>query len=171
MLGKMQILKEIKNKNIIIKPFVLENLGPVSLDLRLGTIFRVFLNEKKSYKVTNSLNVDLFSKKIELNYMQTLKIKPKELVLGITMEKITLSKNIVGRLTGRSKFARLGLAVHVSSNLVQPGVNNIQVLEIVNNSPYILELVPGERICQITFEKINNPSSVYTGQYSRQVAP
>ncbi len=171
MLSKLEILKEIKNKNIQITPFNFNNFGPVSVDLTLSDTFRVFTTSKKAYKVSENTDVDLFSKKIKLTKGKTLKIKPKELVLGSTLEKITLSKNIVGRLTGRSRFARLGLAVHVSSDLVQPGVDNVQVLEIVNNSPYVLELIPNEKICQITFEKITNPSAVYSGKFAKQTQP
>ena len=42
----------------------------------------------------------------------------------------------VGILEGRSRYARVGLTVHVTASLVQPGSDNHQILEIVNLSPF-----------------------------------
>lgn len=50
--------------------------------------------------------------------------------LVITLERISLAAGISVRLEGRSRFARLGLLVHVSAGFVSPGVDNRQVLEI-----------------------------------------
>ena len=42
--------------------------------------------------------------------------------------------DLCGFLEGRSRFARLGLMIHVTSAFVQPGVSNRQVLEMSNVS-------------------------------------
>lgn len=52
--------------------------------------------------------------------------------LGITQEKICLSPEYCGLLEGRSRFARLGLFVHITAGFMQPGIENRQVLEIFN---------------------------------------
>ena len=81
-------------------------------------------------------------------------IQPGEMVLGITREKITLADNISGRLEGRSRFARFGLAVHVTAGFMHPGISNHQVLEIVNLGHAPLALYPDTRICQFVFEDV-----------------
>lgn len=172
MLSHWQILKEIKEKNIGISPFEPKNVGPVSVDLRLGSVFRVFEKSSRKIMLVEGLDANKLSRQVKLKPGGTLTLKPGQLVLGCTLEKIKLSPKIVGTLTGRSRFARLGLAVHVSSSLVQPGVDNVQVLEILNNSPFKIELNPGVRFCQIMFQYVQgSKKSVYEGRYKFQAAP
>jgi len=101
---------------------------------------------------------------------QGLIIKPGEVVLGVTKEKISLSSGLCARIDGRTRFARLGLLVHLSSSLVQPGVNNVQVLEIMNASPNELVLKPGLKICQLVFEELKG-TAVYGGAFRYQTKP
>jgi dCTP deaminase len=76
--------------------------------------------------------------------------------LGITREKITMPNDMIGTLEGRSRYARMGLAVHVTSALVMPGSDNHQVLEIVNFAPFPVTIRAGMRISQIIFEKLDS---------------
>src|SRR5207249_3602489 len=59
-------------------------------------------------------------------------LKPGETIHAITRERLRLPPDISGWLEGRSRFARLGLMVHVTSGFVAPGVNSRQVLEMSN---------------------------------------
>jgi len=147
-LSNEDIKKEIKKGNIKIEPKISEDqIGPGSIDLTLSNEFWVIKNKYKNSLVDlKLLHPDqIFEKKIS-NFII---LKSKELCLGITKEKLTLSSNIMGRLEGRSKYARMGLAVHITSSLVQPGSSNRQVLEIVNLAPYSIKLYAGMRISQI----------------------
>ena len=95
---------------------------------------------------------------------------PGELVHGITKEKVALSEDLVGWIEGRSRFARVGLMIHVTAGLVQPGCDNKQVLEISNMSPMPIALNPGTRICQIILEKIEGRAR-YKGRFKDQTHP
>ena len=57
-------------------------------------------------------------------------IMPGETVLGITRERISLGAGLCGWLEGRSRFARLGLMVHISAPFMGPGIDSQQVLEM-----------------------------------------
>lgn len=172
MLSRSQILSEIKKGNIGVTPFEPACVGAVSVDLRLGRVFRVFRKARPTVKVEEGLDADALTTKVVLKAGETLPLSPGQLVLGCTAERVKLSPKIAGTLTGRSRFARIGLAVHVSSSLVQPGVNNVQVLEILNNSPFKLELAPGVRVCQIMFHYVQGSGKeVYQGRYRFQAAP
>ena len=70
---------------------------------------------------------------------------------------------------GRSRFARLGLMIHVTSALVQPGVNSHQVLEMGNVSGHPLAIHAGVRICQLVLMRTEG-EAVYTGRFSHQDA-
>jgi deoxycytidine triphosphate deaminase len=60
--------------------------------------------------------------------------------------------------------------VHISCNFVHPGVDNVQVLEILNVSPFTLTLYPGMKICQIRFERVEDGEE-YRGRFKRQRGP
>ena len=102
------ILKEIEEKKIKIEPLNKKNIGPASIDLTLSNEFRVF-DIHKEVKLSERLDYSKYSRKVCL---KELVLKPGDFALGITREKITLPLNVCGFLTGRSRFARLGLVVH-----------------------------------------------------------
>jgi dCTP deaminase len=94
-------------------------------------------------------------------------LMPGETVLGITLERVRLPGSICGWLEGRSRFARMGLVIHMTASFVQPGVNNRQVLEIGNLAPFPLVLKPGVRICQLILEHMEGEAS-YAGRFKDQ---
>lgn len=169
-LTKQKIFEKIEKGKIKIEPFEKELVGPVSIDLRLGYSFKKFSNNNNIIIDKTFDGSKVKYKTIDLKKGEFITIKPRELVLGVTLEKITLARNIGGWLQGRSRFARAGLMIHVSSSLVQPGVSNNQVLEIVNMSPSIMRLYPETAICQITFEELDG-NAEYTGCYKNQKRP
>lgn len=170
MLSKKEILIAVKKGEIKITPFNKNNVGACSVDLRLGNKFRKFKKNKKMFLVEENLNENEFSKEIILKNNEFFTIKSGELILATTLERIKLSNNLCGKLDGRSRFARIGLMVHNSSSLVQPGVNNIQVLEIANLSPFTLSIQPGLKICQISFHTLSSPAK-YNGKFKHQLRP
>ncbi|MEM3374643.1 MAG: dCTP deaminase [Candidatus Woesearchaeota archaeon] len=166
-LTKNEILKEIKKGNIKIKPFKPENLGPASIDLCLGDKFRVFEKTNEIFDVKNESDYKKITKLIEA---KSILIMPGETILGITEEEITLSNNICGWLEGRSRFARVGLMVHISASFMQPGISNNQVLEMTNMSNVPLKLHSGTKICQFIFQKTIGKAK-YKGKFTNQKEP
>ena len=92
---------------------------------------------------------------------------PHQTVLGLTQERISLAPDLCGWLEGRSRFARIGLLVHISAGFMQPGLQNHQVLELTNFGPNPLELVPGTPICQFIFQRTIGAAR-YEGLFSKQ---
>ncbi|MDD5331569.1 MAG: dCTP deaminase [Candidatus Nanoarchaeia archaeon] len=166
-LTKEEILKEIKKGKIKITPFNKNNVGPGSVDLTLDNKFRTFKKSKKIYNLDENLDYKKLTNFTEKN---SIVIKPNETVLAMTKEKITLAENICGWLEGRSRFARVGLMVHISASFLQPGINNFQVLEMNNMGKVPLRLNVGTRICQIIFEKTEGKAR-YQGKFRNQIEP
>ena len=164
-LTKESILKEINNKQIKVEPFVLENVGPGSLDLTLSNEFRTFK------KIHNIVEISEHSDFTNLTNLEKTDdhfvIMPGESVFGITVERITLPPDICGWLEGRSTFARFGLMVHITASYIQPGIDNHQVLEMFNASQIPLAIKSGLKICQFIFERCEG-SAVYQGRYKNQ---
>lgn len=169
LIGK-EITKALKDKLIRIEPLDRSQIGPGSIDLTLGNDFRVFRKQSKIYHVRNHSDFQDITRAVHVKDGGFVVIKPGEMVLGITKEKITLADNISGRLEGRSRFARFGLAVHVTAGFMHPGISNHQVLEIVNLGHGPLALYPGTRICQFVFEKCRGRAR-YKGKFVEQVKP
>jgi len=169
LIGK-ELLKALKNGLIAVEPLDQEQIGPGSIDLTLGNDFRVFRKQSTVYHVKNDSRFEDITKSVHVKDGEFVVIKPGEMVLGITKEKISLADNISGRLEGRSRFARFGLAVHVTAGFMHPGISNHQVLEIVNLGHSPLALYPGTRICQFVFEKCDGHAR-YAGRFAGQIKP
>ncbi len=163
-LTKSEILNQIKNNRINITPYKKANIGPASVDLTLANKFRIIKTGIKNININEKTNYKKYTKLITSDKII---LKPAEFILGITKEIITLPEDICGWLSGRTRFARLGLLVHATASFVQPGVNNRQVLEIRNLSNINLILKPGTRICQMIFEKTQGKAK-YSGKFKKQ---
>ena len=134
-----------------------EQIGPGSVDLTLGNEFWVFKHSVKGKAFElDKIDLETFTKKVVADKIT---LEPGDLVLGKTLERITLPNNIAGHLEGRSRYARRGLAIHVTSSFIQPGSDNHQVLEIVNLAPYSIILKAGTMCTQVIFEDVKTPTT------------
>ncbi|HSB47637.1 MAG TPA: dCTP deaminase [Candidatus Bilamarchaeum sp.] len=129
-------------------------IGPASVDLTLSDEW-YFFKDEYSRKIVD-LNETAFTEAYEMKKAKSITLKPGELCLGKTLEKITLPGDVMGKLEGRSRYARMGVIIHLTSALVQPGSDNRQVLEIVNLAPFPVKLHAGMRISQVVFERLES---------------
>lgn len=165
-----KILEEIKKGNIKIEPFSKKQVGPASVDLHLGNTFRVFKREEETIRINSEVEVEKVTVLVKIEKDGYLLISPGQTVLGITREKLTLAPNICGWLEGRSRYSRIGLAVHITASFIQPGIDNHQVLEITNVGPNKIALYPKTPICQFIFERCEGKAR-YKGRYKGQKIP
>lgn len=165
LLAKDAIIKELEKGTIKVNPQLdPSQIRQASIDLRLGNTFRVFKKAKKFIPITEHSDYKDYTQEV---VSDTFVIYPQETILGVTMEKITLPGDICAWIEGRSRFARLGLLIHISAGLIQPGISNHQVLEITNLGPNALELHAGEKVCQLVFQRLEG-SAVYDGKFANQ---
>lgn len=168
LLTKHHIEQEINSGRLVITPPLKpDQVGGASIDLTLSREFRIFRARAGAIDIQSSTNYKRYTTSTRAS---SILIRPQETILAMTEEQIKLPDNIVGWLEGRSRFARLGLLIHISAGLIHPGVNNHQVLEITNLSPNILRLHAGVRICQLVLEYTTGPIS-YRGRYRTQTKP
>ena len=163
------ILKEIELGRLRIEPFCTSQVGPASIDLHLGQELRV-LSPRHEGPVLVSDNGDppLDSTVIPLDEPYVL--EPGRTVHGITRERLWLPGDVCGWIEGRSRIARFGLTVHVTSGFVHPGVANHQVLEMSNVSGLPLAISAGIRICQIVLQRTEG-EAFYRGRFAEQTSP
>ena len=165
-LTRDEILKQMKKGRIKIEPFSKDQIGPASIDLSVSDEFRVF-KKWKTAPVSEDVDYKDFTRLVKVDKYKIL--GPGEFVLGMTKEKLTLPENICGWLTGRTRFARLGLSIHITASFIQPGVSNRQVLEIKNVGSIPLILYPGTRICQVILLDTLGKGK-YQGKFAKQMS-
>jgi dCTP deaminase len=140
----------VAEERIKIQPWDPAMVQPASVDLKLGTSFRVFHNHRlpaidlaaPPSGVTEHVQID-----DDANFV----IHPGEFVLGTTVEWVELPDDIVARIEGKSSLGRLGLIVHATAGFVDPGFSGTLTLEITNLTRVPIVLWPGKPIAQLSF--------------------
>lgn len=164
-LTKPEILKAMEAGDLEFDPFDPDCVGPASVDLHISNQFRIFKKLNQSAVIKDETRYEDYTELVTVE--DTLMLLPGEFVLGLTRERITLASHLCGRLDGRSRFARMGLTMHITAGFMQPGISNQQVLEIFNASPIPLKLTPGTRICQFIVETCLGEAT-YQGKFRDQ---
>ena len=159
------ILSEIKSGRLVISPFTPDQVGPASVDLTLSDEIRVIEPGSAAIDIRDDADYRLHTRRCPLS--QPFVLESGVTIHGITVERVTLPPDLCGLLEGRSRFARLGLMIHVTSALVQPGVSNRQVLEMSNVSGHPLRIHAGVRVCQLVLLRTEG-EAVYRGRFAQQ---
>ncbi len=176
MLSDTDIKSSIKNRDIEISPLIEEYIQPSSVDLRIGSDFRVFENHKYSHIDPKAQQDDLTTL-ITASIEEPFVLHPGEFVLGTTFEKISLSNKVVARLEGKSSLGRIGLLIHSTAGFVDPGFSGYLTLELSNVANLPIKIYPEMKIGQISFYYLNSPSEseygteTYGSKYQGQEGP
>jgi dCTP deaminase len=159
------LLQEIAARRIVIDPLEPSQVGPASIDLTLGDEIRVIEPGAEPIPIREDVDYRAYTRLASLAKPYVL--PPGATIHGITRERVTLAPDLCGLLEGRSRFARLGLMIHVTSAFVQPGVSNRQVLEMGNVSGHPLEIHAGVRVCQLVVMRAEGRAQ-YRGRFADQ---
>ncbi len=159
------IQAEMDSGRLVITPFELEQLGAASIDLTLGDEIRVIERAGDAIDVVAETDYRRHTRVARLDTPYVL--EPGSTIHGITRERIRLPPDLCGFLEGRSRFARLGLMIHVTSAFVQPGVDNHQVLEMSNVSGHPLRIHRDVRLCQLVLMRTEGQAT-YRGRFADQ---
>jgi len=164
-LTREAILRELAAGRLAIDPLSDDQIGPASIDLHLGNEIRVMESGGEEVAVTEDADYRSITTLRALDRPHVL--APGATILGITRERVRLPPDLAGWLEGRSRYARLGLMIHVTSGFVAPGVDSRQVLEMSNVARHPLSIHAGVRLCQIVLQRCDG-SAVYAGRFARQ---
>lgn len=134
-----------------------EQLGSCSVDFKLGNTFRIFNHSKYPYIDTRStVPTDDMMKEITIADDDPFIMRPGEFVLATTQEHLELADDLLGRLEGRSSLGRLGIVVHSTASIFDPGWVGKPVMELGNIGVMPVALYPGMRICSFTFDQVSS---------------
>jgi dCTP deaminase len=151
------IRRLVQEGRIAIDPWDPGMIQPASIDLRLGSSFRVFHNHR-------ARAIDLrdpprnLTEQIVLGADEPFVVHPGEFVLARTEEHVAIPDDIVARIEGKSSLGRLGLIVHATAGFVDPGFSGTLTLEVTNLTRIPIELWPGLPIAQLSFMALDAPA-------------
>jgi len=179
-LSDKDIKKYIKEGRIKIKPKpnFKEQLGPCSLDLHLGNVFKTFKPSEYPYlDPRRKIDFEEIMEEIKIKDGGPFILQPKSFVLTTTKEEFSIDNTLMVRLDGRSSLARLGVLVQMTAARFDPGWQGKAVIELGNMGNLPVVLYAGvTRICALTFETLSSPVEIpylkKRGQkYGRQKTP
>lgn len=155
-LSDTDIIEAVKKGEITLKPFTESRLQPASYDILLGNKF-----------VVNDDNVTHFVDPVKKIYAKTREITVKdgeEFILHPGVSVLGTSKEFFGsdqyliQVGGKSSLARVGLMIHNTAGLINPGHFLHITFELCNLNSVPIILRPGMEIAQLTFSKISSPT-------------
>jgi dCTP deaminase len=162
-LSDVHIREALESGRISISPApdLATQLGSVSIDFRLGTTFMVFEHSRHSFIDPRSpVSIGEAMRTIEVQVDEPFIMQPGDFALASTVETLELPDNLLGRLEGRSSIARLGITVHSTAAVFEPGWTGTATMELSNLGRMAVALYPGMRICAFSFEEVSSPVSV-----------
>lgn len=154
-LSDIDIKKEIRNGRITLRPFNEKQLQPVSYDIRLGNKF-IINEENKTHLIDPMKKVFARTREISMKDGEEFVLHPGVSVLAVSKEFFG-SDDFLIQIGGKSSLARVGLMIHNTAGIINPGhfLNVTLELSNQNNVPIIIR--PGMLIAQIMFSMLSSP--------------
>jgi dCTP deaminase len=154
-LSDVDIKKAITSGEIVLKPFTPLRLQPASYDILLGNKF--IENDASSTHFVDPAR-KIYAKTIERNVKdgEEFVLHPGVSVLGLSKEYFGSDHYLV-QVGGKSSLARIGLMIHNTAGIINPGHFLHITFEITNQSNIPIILRPGMEIAQITFSTLTSP--------------
>lgn len=156
----------IKSGDITITDFDQKRLQQASYDIRLGAKFLV-IDGYKSSIIDPAKKILPSYQEVVIEENEAFTLHPGTTVLGMSMEKFGSEKYLI-QLSGKSSLARLGLIVHNTAWLINPGHYLNITFELANMNSVPIVLRPWMEIAQLLFATMSSiPERWYreTGRY------
>lgn len=145
----------IQNGSIKIFPeFHMSNIRPAGIRLHLGSELLIPIKGQ-----TIDLNGTEEIKFDRVNIIDNgYKIMPGEFVLGSTFEQFQVPRNLVCHIDGRSTVARIGLAIHCTSGIIDGNFEEARsvVLEMTNHGPFTIVLRYKAALTMLSFNQLTS---------------
>ena len=159
-LSNTDIKVAVENGDIIISPFDEKRLQPASYDILLGNKF--IITESHATDAIDPVKKKFAkTREVVLKRGETFVLHLGVSILGISVDYFGSKKYLV-QLHGKSSLARIGLLVHNTAGLINPGHFLCVTFELCNLNKVPIVLTPNMPIGQITFSQMSSfPSEYY----------
>ena len=154
-LSDNDIERAVKSGEIMLKPFDPKRLQPVSYDILLGNTF-IVNDEHMSHAIDPSKKIFAKTREIHIKDGSEFVMHPGLSVLGSSKEFFGSDYYLI-QVGGKSSLARVGLMIHNTAGIINPGHFLHITFEISNQSNIPIILRPGMEVAQLTFSMISSP--------------
>ena len=177
-LAKTILLERLRDTtDFFVTPILDENqIGPSSIDIRLHKEFIIFRKSQResvnlhiSDKAAWRVALHEFQERVRFSFNDQFVLHPGELVLGGSLEYISLPTNVFATVEGKSTLGRLGLIIATATS-ISPGFKGCITLEIVNEGEIPIVVKPGQLIGQLVFWETKGEGA-YDGKYLHPIGP
>ena len=165
-LSDRDILRLIKQKKLIINPLI-EEIKGAHVNLHLSNKLSRYKN-----KILDLKNNSTFGFTEILLHDSGFRLKPKEFILGSTVEKVKIPNGYFGFIETKGNIARAGIQAHNVDGHLDPGFSGNVTLEIKNNSNSSIIIYPRIAFVQMYIFKLSSKVLYpYRGKYQNQKGP
>ncbi len=125
-------------------------LQPASVDLRLGSEFRVYKPAQVAFLDPGEAGqIEAATEPVLVKDGDPFVLHPGAFALGTTVERVSIPPDLVGQVDGRSSIGRLAIVVHATAGFIDPGFEGQITLELGNIGSVPVRLYPGMRVAQL----------------------
>ena len=177
-LGRHEIIRRLRKRDLVISPILHESqIGRCSIDLRMGNVLlmarargsssvdpaeasnrRSGGTEANDSRHAHQRDQEQKLERFDIPFKSKFLLHPGALALVPTFEWVRLPDGLVGTVTARSTWARVGLSI-ATATLVEPSYEGIVTLELANLGQIPIVLYPGLLIAQIAFLEVAGETS------------
>lgn len=153
-----------------------EQVQPSSIDLRLDSKIIRFKKGTSEFDIKQLDNVKEHIEEINVGKGDQIRLEPNELIFCQTYEQLKMPSDCMGIVEGKSRFARLGLAVHSTGGYINPDFEGVMPLQIINHNKIPLIIYPYISVCQLILFKTDSiplipyPERTNNPYYKEQIA-
>jgi dCTP deaminase len=165
-LSDQSLRERIEHGSIVVSPLAAGSIQPASIDVRLGSVMKVFTGEVMLLGDGSSDRWEILNFDARGIWM----LKPGACYLATTLETISVPDDLVCQLDGRSSEARRFVLIHQQAGWLDSGYSGRPTVEITVTVE--TELKPGQPIGQLSFFKLDQPAQLpYNGRYQYDKEP
>ncbi|MDD2916241.1 MAG: dCTP deaminase [Candidatus Gracilibacteria bacterium] len=156
-LSDIDIKKGVESGEIVLKGFDEKRLQAASYDILLGNKFLI-TDSHLTPIIDPARKILPQMREVHIEDGEEFVLHPGVSILGFSWDYFGSNHYLI-QLSGKSSLARIGLVVHNTAGLINPGhfLNIAFELSNLNNIPIILR--PKMEIAQLTFSMLSSPSS------------
>jgi dCTP deaminase len=155
-----------------------DQVGVTGVDVRLGKQFIVFKQHQTgtfSPLSRSERNIFNYQEEIVIPIRHDITLHPGQLIIGCTLEYVSIPSDLECQVEGRSSWARLGLMI-ATATTVEPGYKGVITLELSNSGTIPIRLFPGLKIAQLIFHECSprhtlTPEQAEKKKYNFAIGP
>jgi dCTP deaminase len=162
-LSDVELGKLLSSGELVVHPLLHESqIHGAKIDLRLDNQFILVRHMDRPFydpMWTDEEKAD-YTQTMSVPYGEPFYLHPGEFSVAPLFEHFHVPRRLMGRLEGRSSLGRIGLIVHATAGIIDPGYTGPITLELSNVGKTPIALYPQMKVAAVTFENVEGEVKV-----------